>query len=172
MRLRPHQDTIAQDGRSSAASGTTRVMLTWIENRIEHWIRFGHWVDEDRLDRRTRIVAFAPGSVFAFVRWESNDYGTIVSRIDIMRAVGAGVSLQTAPGVDPGGQLLLKLRGWPTVERVLQAIDQIEATGIDPADICTDHWRHVHNRLISGQSPRPYTKARHKAFLLRRKAMP
>ena len=65
----------------------THVELTWIEKKIEYWIRFGREVQEQILDRRRRIVCFPPGSVFAFVRWASNDYGTVISRIDIVRAV-------------------------------------------------------------------------------------
>ena len=36
-----------------------------------------------------------------------------------------------------------------------------------PAAVAPDHWRHVHNRLAAGQDPRPYTAARHRAWLLR-----
>ena len=32
----------------------THVELTWIEKRIEHWIRFGHDFSEKILDRRRR----------------------------------------------------------------------------------------------------------------------
>ena len=57
----------------------THVELTWLEKRIEHWIRFGQIAEEKILDRRRRIVSFTPGGVFAFVRWASNDFGTIIS---------------------------------------------------------------------------------------------
>jgi hypothetical protein len=95
----------------------TIVELTWIEKRIERWIRFGKIVEDQFLDRRRRIVGFAPGSVFAFVRWASNDYGTIVSRIDILRALVAGEPYSTVPYVKPGGEILLRLTGWPKVEQ-------------------------------------------------------
>ena len=113
---------------------------------------------EKVLDRRRRIVSFAPGSVFAFVRWASNDFGTVISRIDIVRAVAPGEAFSTLPFVRPGGDILLRITGWPKVERVLQAIDAVEAAGIDPADAAPDHWRHVHNRLTAGEEPRPYTR--------------
>ena len=38
----------------------THVELTWLEKRIEHWIRFGRIAEEKVLDRRRRIVSFAP----------------------------------------------------------------------------------------------------------------
>ena len=105
------------------ASGLTHVELTWVDKRIEHWIRFGRIAEEKILDRRRRIVSFAPGGVFAFVRWASNDFGTIISRIDIVRAVAPGESYATLPFVRPGGDILLRINGWPKVDQVLQAID-------------------------------------------------
>ena len=44
------------------ASNLTHVELTWLEKRIEHWIRFGRIAEERVLTRRTRIVSFAPGA--------------------------------------------------------------------------------------------------------------
>lgn len=149
----------------------TLVELTWQEGRIEHWIRFGRPTYERILDRHSRIVGFAPGSIFAFVRWAANDYGTVVSRIDILRAVGRGAPYQTLPFVRPGGELLLKLHGWPKVERVLQRIDAIEALAIDPADASPDYWRHLHNRLTAGHDAHPYTRVQHRAWLKRRSLM-
>ena len=73
----------------------TRVELLWLEGRVERWIRFGRVAEETILDRRRRVVAFAAGEVFAFVRWASNGYGTVVSRIDILRAIGPGEAFST-----------------------------------------------------------------------------
>lgn len=154
------------------SSALTLVELTFVEKTIEYWIRFGHPVHEEILDRRRRVVGFSPNSVFAFVRWAGNDFGTILSRIDIVRTVGAGEPFQTLPFVRPGGELLVKIEGWPKVERVLQAIDAIEAVGIDPVDVSPDYFRHVHNRLIAGEEPRTYGADQHRAYLLRRRAEP
>ena len=146
----------------------THVELTWIEGRIEYWIRFGREAGERIIDRRRRVVFFRPGAIFAFVRWAANDYGTVVSRIDIVRAVEPGAAFQTLPFVRPGGEILLKIEGWPKVEKVLQHIDAVEAAGVDPCDAAPDHWRHVAHRMSAGQEPRPYTLARHQAWLKRR----
>jgi hypothetical protein len=147
----------------------THVELTWTEKKIEHWLRFGRHAEEKILDRRRSISSFRPGSIFAFVRWASNDYGTVISRMDIVRAVEPGARFQTLPFVRPGGEILLRVDSWPKVERVLQAIDAIEQLGIDPADACPDHWRHIHNRLAAGDAPRAYTREQHRAWLLRRR---
>jgi hypothetical protein len=150
----------------------TQVELLWFEGRIERWIRFGRPAAERILDRRRRILSFAPGEVFALVRWRANDYGTAVSRIDILRAASPGQALTVVPFVTPGGDLLLRAHGWPKVQRVLEAIDGIEQLAVDPADVAFDHWRHVHNRLATGETPRSYTRERHRAWLLRRRDEP
>lgn len=152
--------------------GLTRVELTWIEKKVEYWIRFGKEKEEQIVDRHRRTLSFASNSIFALVRWAANDHGTIISRIDIVRAIMPGEHFQTLPFVRPGGDILLKMEGWPKVERVLEIIDAIEAAGIDPTEVSPHHWRHVHNRLTSGQEPRSYTIEHHRAILLRRGVEP
>jgi Protein of unknown function (DUF2840) len=153
-------------------SDLTHVELLWLEKRIENWTCFGHAAEERILDKWRRILSFAPGSIFGFVRWTSNDFGTVISRIDILRAVAPGQPCATVPYVRPGGEILLRLSGWPKVERVLQLIYAIEEIGIDPVDAATDYWQHVHNRLSVNEAPRPYTRSRHRAWLHRRRIAP
>jgi hypothetical protein len=153
-------------------SELTHVELRWIKKRVENWIRFGRTTEEHVIDQQRRLVSFTPGSIFAFIRWAANDYGTVLSRIDILRAVRPGERYSTVPFVRPGGESLLRLSGWPKVEKVLQGIDAVEALGVDPADVAPDHWRQVHNRLSVGERPRPYTQSRHQAWLRRRKVWP
>jgi hypothetical protein len=156
---------------AAAAAGVgelqTWVDLVWYERRIEHWIRFGRVREERILDRRRRQVAFRPDDVFAFVRWQANDRGTVQSRIDIVRARGLGEGGCTTPGVRPGGEQLLRIAGWPTVAKVLGAIDAVERLGVDPADVAPDYWHHLHNRLSARLEPDAYTLARHRAWRLR-----
>jgi hypothetical protein len=147
----------------------TEVELAWYEGQVERWIRFGRIAAERIIDRPRRVVCFAPQSSFAYVRWASNGYGTVVSRIDILRAATPGEPMSTVPYVTPGAEILLRLSGWAKVQLVLQAIDAVEALGVEPTDVPPDYWRHVHNRITAGQHPRPYTLARHRAWLLRRR---
>ncbi|MFC3321381.1 DUF2840 domain-containing protein [Mesorhizobium cantuariense] len=153
-------------------SELTHVELLWLKKRTENYIRFGKTVENRIIDKSRRVVAFAPGSIFAFVRWTANDFGTIASRIDILRPVGAGKRCSTVAYVRPGADILLTVIGWPNVERVLQVIDGIEAIGIDPVDVSPEYWRHVHSRLAARENPRPYTRQRHEAWLLRRRVEP
>ena len=151
---------------------TTLVELTWREKRVEYWIRFGRQTYEQILDRHHRMVGFAPNTTFGFVRWAANDYGTVLSRIDIVRAICRGEPFQTLPFVRPGGDILLKVETWPKVARVLEHIDAIDAQGIDPGDVPPYHWRHVHHRIAAGVEPRPYPADRHAAWLKRRSVEP
>ena len=156
--------------RSLAHGSLTEVEMTWIEKRYEQWLRFGRTAATRIVNRRTSIAAFRPGAVFALVRWSSNDFGTVFSRIDIVRAVGPGEPYTTLPFVQPGGELLLSISGWPKVEQVLRAIDAVEAAGVDPCEASPDHWRHVHQRIAAGLRPRTYTMERHIAWKKRQEA--
>jgi hypothetical protein len=106
------------------------------------------------------------------VRWSANDFGTVISRIDILRAIRTGERCSTVPFVRPGGESLLRLSGWPKVEKVLQAIDAIEALGINPADAAPEYWRHVHNRLSANERPHHYMPSQHEAWLRRQRINP
>ena len=165
MRKRAH----TPESRSTNVSNLTTVEILWLEKRIENRVRFGRHVSEKVLDRDRRVLSFIPRSIFAFVRWTSNDFGAVLSRVDILRAAIPGQRYSTVPCITPGGESLLRLSGWPKVERVLQLIDAVEALDIDPADVAPDYWHHVHNRLSVNETPRPYTRSRHQAWLHRRK---
>jgi Protein of unknown function (DUF2840) len=168
MKTQPHAPN-SYSTYEAGADDLTTVELLWLEKRIENRVRFGRPVLEKILDRNRRALSFSPGSVFAFVRWTSNDFGTVLSRIDILRAVTPGQPYSTLPWITPGGESLLRLSGWPKVERVLQMIDVVEALGIDPPDAAPEYWHHVHNRLSVNETPRPYTRSRHQAWLHRRR---
>lgn len=159
------------DASNAALLGLTTVELTFIQKRVEHWLRFGQPVSDKVLDKRRRLLAFTPGSVFGFIRWAANDYGTVVSCIDIVRAVDMHELLQTVPFVSPGGELLLDVSGWPKVRRVLEEIDAIETLGLHPAEICPDHWRILNGRIAANVASRPYTLAMHKAWLARKRLL-
>ena len=153
---------------AGSSNDMTHVELTWIEKKVEYWIRFGREAGELILDRSRRVISFRPNSTFAFARWAANDFGTVISRIDIVRAIEPGEPYQTLPFVRPGGEILLKIEGWPKVEDVLRHVDAIERAGIDACDVAPDHWRHVAQQMQVGEAPRSYTPERHQAWLKRR----
>jgi hypothetical protein len=150
-----------------SAASDTEVDLVWWRGRVEEWLRFGQPRAEILHDRRRRTLVFAPGAVFARVRWTGGDYGTIASALEVLRAPALGEPCVTLPGMRPGGEPLVLLGGWTRVQRGLAAIDAIETAGFAPHAIAPDHWRHVHNRLTAGLQPRPYDARRHRAWRLR-----
>ncbi|QFQ88815.1 DUF2840 domain-containing protein [Paracoccus methylovorus] len=164
--------TAHHDTTGAEPPALTLVELIWQQKKNERWLRFGRFCHDARIDRSRRIVGFAPGSIFALVRWAGNDYGTVASNLDILRAVTRAEPFQTLPFIRPGAEILLSAVGWPKVERVLQAIDAIEALKIDPCTVSPEHWRHIHNRLAADQPFCSYTKAQHAAWLKRRDILP
>ena len=150
----------------------THVTLFWRKGEREDWLKFGKPASERIVSRSQRIESYAAGQVFGLVRWASNEYGTIRSSFDIVRAIAADEPFTLVPQVDPGGELLLSIHGWPKVAQVFRLIDTIEALNIDPCDVSPDHWQHVHNRLAGREAPRGYSVARHRAWLQRRALLP
>lgn len=147
----------------------TAVELVWRQGRVEHWLRFGRPIEEVVHDRRRRTAWFAAGTLFAVVRWQGGDYGTVRSELDILVAASRGTDITTRPGVTPGGVLLAAFEGWTRVRRGLETIDAVEAAGFAPHAVAPDYWRHVHNRIAAGLPPRAYDRARHRAWRLRRR---
>jgi len=150
----------------------THVMLIWREGQREDWLKFGKPVAERIVDRRQRVESYAAGQVFALVRWAANDYGTVRSALDVVRAVKRDEPCARIVQVDPGGELLLSVHGWTKVAQVFRLIDAIEAAGIDPCEVAPDHWRHVHNRMAGRELPRDYSPERHRAWLQRKALLP
>jgi hypothetical protein len=119
---------------------------------------------------RRRVVSFAPDSIFAFLRRVSNAYGSVHSRIDILCAVAPGEGYVTAPDVHRGSDSPLHISGWPRVEKVLQAIEVVEALAIDPADAAPDY-----GGMFTTACPpvigRNLTQTRHHAWPRRKRVM-
>jgi hypothetical protein len=106
-----------RDGVIDVAPKLTHVEILWIRQRVENRIRFGRIDQQHVIDRHWRVVSSPAGSIFAFVRWAANAYGTVLWRIDILGAVAPGERYITVPDVYPGGESLLRTASWPRVER-------------------------------------------------------
>lgn len=153
----------------STLAPPAQVELVWLKERFQRWTRFGRPTAERQIDRRRRVVSFAPKAVFAVVHWEAGQYGTTLSRLWILRAVATGEPFDPVPFVTPGAEILLDLKTWVKVQAALAVIDAIEAEGLRPERVAPDHWRHVGGRIAVAQTPSPYTRARHRAWLMRKR---
>ena len=153
-------------------SDLTHVELLWHEKRIENRIRFGRSVEEKSSTATGASCHSQPAaSSLSFAGYRTileRPFPASTSCGRWQPADAARLSLMS----NPAARILLRLSGWPKVERVLQLIDAVEALGIDPADAAPDYWHHVHNRLSVNEIPRAYTKSRHQAWLHRRKVAP
>lgn len=145
----------------------TRVAIHFVPKRINHWLCFGDPLGHHYLDRQRAVTWFGPGQIFGYVRWEANDYGTVLWRLYVLRAGRPHDLMSRVPGVVPGAEVLLRLDGKAKVKRGLAHIDTLEKVGFDPGEIAPDHWHHLHNRLSFGQGPRLYTADQHRAWLAR-----
>lgn len=150
----------------------THVTVYWRKGEREDWLKFGKPVADRIVSRSERVESYAHGQLFGLVRWAANEFGTVRSALDIVRAVGADEPVTPVRQVDPGGDVLLSVHGWPKVAQVFRLIDAIEASGIDPCDVAPDHWRHIHNRFAARDVPRGYSPERHRAWLQRKALLP
>lgn len=143
----------------------TRVQIAFYPEHLNYWLRFGSPDEQQDLDRRRSLALFKPGRVFGYVRWRANEYGTQEWRFAIVQTVKPTLLLSRIEGVHPGGEMLLLASGNTKVKRALLQIDTLEADGFDPVDVSPAYYRHVHNRITSGQPVRAYTEAQHAAHM-------
>ena len=152
---------------ATPACELTHVDLVFSPKKSLHEICFGKFVKEKIFTKHSRLVSFSPDTVFCLRRIAIRDGKPIANRIDIIRAICRDEPYQKIPFIRPGGDLLLCVERAESVSFVENLILTIEKTGINPADISANYWRHIHNRLYVKMTPRNYTKAQHKAARLR-----
>ncbi len=143
----------------------TRVSLAYVAHRINLYLRFGNPVRTIELDRWRRVAVFLPGALLCRIRWESNDYGTTRWQLMVLQAGTLLDTLQSIPGILPGARILLHAEGELKVKAVLQRIDAIEASAIDPVDVSPAYWCTLGNRLSARLALPDYTAERHAAWL-------
>lgn len=101
------------------------------------------------------MLHFSEGSVFGFIRWRGDGYGTQTWRVVVAEATRSGYEITTIPGVEPGAILLLHAFGKTRVHRALKTIEALNKehalTSIDAA-----YWRYLHLAILQGVEPDPY----------------
>ena len=163
-RQHPHDSTI------DAARELTHVDVLWIRQRVENRVRFGRIEQQHVIDRHWRVVSFTPDSIFAFLRWASNPYGTVYSQIDILRAVAPGEGYITVSNVHPAATVCCTF---------LAGRGRESAAGDRGRRIAGHRSRRRRARLLAACSqplvrrnpPQSYTRTRHHARLRRKRVM-
>ena len=144
-----------------------RVSLAYVEHRVNVWLRFGQPERETVLDRWRRVATFLPGAVCCRIKWLGNDFGTALWQLMVLQAPMPQDGMQRVTGVAPGARILLRADGEDRAKAVLQVIDAIEQSGIDPCAVAATYWRTIGNRLAARQPLPAYTAERHAAHLAR-----
>ncbi len=141
----------------------TAVQVVYRKKRINHRLRFGAPLTEARLDWRRKLVAFAPGSVFGYIRWRANRFGTQDWRLFVLRSVESG-ALSTVPGVMPGADILLATRGTTRTQRAFDHLDTLEQDAGGLSHVTDAYWRHLHNRLAVSFDPHGFSPLQASSF--------
>ena len=148
-----------------------RVSLAFVDQQVNLWLRFGRPVRKIVLDRWRRVAVFAPGTVCCRVKWVAYAYGTAVWQLMVLQAGllldHEGGGIQRIAGVVPGARILLRAEGERQVKAVLEVIDAIEQSGIDPCTVAVTYWRTVGNRMAARLPLPEYTAERHAAHIAR-----
>ena len=141
----------------------TAVQVVYRKKRINHRLRFGAPLIEARLDWRRKLVAFAPDSVFGYIRWRANRFGTQDWRLFVLRSVESG-AFATIPGVMPGANILLATRGTTRTQRALDQLDTLEKDAGGLSQVTDAYWQHLHNRLAVSIDPHDFTPLQASSF--------
>lgn len=150
----------------------TRASVLFLPERANDWVRFGHAVAERTVDRRRRVLSFAADSVFGYVRWRANGFGTELWRAYVLRAGTPSDALQTVPGITPAADILVSTATEARVKQLLALIDALEAGGVAPQDAPESYWRVVQNRIATRLPLRVYGAAEHMATVSSRELRP
>ncbi len=156
-----------------ASDHLTHVELTWIEKKIEYWIRFGR--RRPRADSRSPpAYRLLPAGLHLRVRplgLQRFRHGHLAHRHRARRLATANpirrcrscARAVTSCSSSKAGRRSSTYSSSSTPSRHSASIRRT---------VSPDHWRHVHNRLTAGHEPRAYTFEQHRAFLKRRRAEP
>ena len=112
-------------------------------------------------------MVFTPGAVCCRVKWIANDHGTVVWQLLVLQAAIPSERMQRISGMTAGARILLRAEGEREVKGVLELIDDIELSGVDPCAVAASYWCTVGNRLAARLPLPVYTAERHEANVAR-----
>ncbi|MCF6275923.1 MAG: DUF2840 domain-containing protein [Robiginitomaculum sp.] len=131
-----------------------------------HRLRFGVPQKVTKLDNYRSVVAFKPGNIFGYIRWQRNEYGTTLWKLVIAKTVRQG-RIQKFAGILPGAEILVNISGVNAVKQALTRLDYWEKQAGDLTMVPETRWRHFQNGIIIRSAPRPVKRGEielHAAF--------
>lgn len=150
----------------------TRVELAFYPEHLNYWLRFGQPARRIELDQRRSLAFFKSGQVFGYIRWSANEFGTQDWRLTILEAQQPHIMLSRVPGVSPGVEVLLLMKGKGPVKRCLAVLSGLEADGFALEDVSPSYYRHVHVRLTANRKIRAYSHDQHAAHVAGKRVRP
>ena len=132
----------------------TLVQLHFVRGMINHRLRFGQPETKTKLDKYRSLASFSDGSIFGYIRWRANEYGTIDWRVYVLKAQSSGY-ISHVNGISPAVKILMSAEGKPAVKRCLNALDKLEKqAGGSLVSIPEAYWPKFNNALLLRKAPR------------------
>ena len=132
----------------------TFVQLHFVKGVINHRLRFGQPDALTKLDSYRSLATFKEASVFGYIRWRANEYGTQDWRVYVLKTQIAGY-LSEVPGIASAVKVLLNAQGAPAVKRCLSALDTLEKeAGGSLEAVSESYWPRFSNALLLRNTPR------------------
>jgi len=130
------------------------IQLHLVKGIINHRLRFGEPSDVLRLDKYRSIATMPVGSIFGYIRWKANEFGTIDWRVYVLKAQHSGF-LSEIKGVTPAVKILVGAQGKLAAKRCLKALDTLEAQASGKLETVPEsYWSVFNNALLLRKSPR------------------
>lgn len=145
----------------------TRIKTINIENHIKHYVRFGRPVFTEKTSINQTNEYYRPNQLIGYAQWQAGEYGSRIWRFTIFKTVNPTREkhLHSIEGIRPGMRVILDLEGAVKVRSLLKVINQIEVTGIHPAEVSPAYYGYIHQRIMVKQPLHSYTREQHQSFL-------
>ncbi|WP_026941033.1 DUF2840 domain-containing protein [Hellea balneolensis] len=140
----------------------THVQIHFVKDIINHRLLFGDPVEIIKLDRFRRLAVFKPQSIFGYIRWRANNFGTIDWKLYVVKSGTEGLMTQVR-GISPAVKLLVSVSGRDPMKRGLAVMDDIKAQSKNGLiGVPESYWQAVHTSLLLRKPvhelPRHYRK--------------
>ncbi len=105
-----------------------------------------------------KFAHFSAGKILGYSRWHSNQHGTLLWDIYVIRTCGAGEEAIKIPGVSPGVDVLLHTAGQHYCSKFLSLLKLLKGKGLYLPHVPASYYRYVHGRINVGLPVRELEK--------------